>query len=62
MLRSKLSQSLLPVCAMTPVSARPFAERAYTGPCSATKDEINTLFSLSLSAVGGEADEETLGV
>ena len=32
------------------------------GPCSATKDAIYTLISLPLSAVGGEATEETPGV
>ena len=42
-------------------SISPSLCRAYMGPCSATKDEINTLFSLSLSAAGGEANEETLG-
>ena len=32
------------------------------GPCSATMDAIYTLISLPLSAVGGEATEETPGV
>ena len=32
------------------------------GPCSATTDAINTPISLTLSAVRGEATEETLGV
>ena len=61
MLQTILSQSSLSrVCHGPHVS--PSLCRAYTGPCSATKDKINTLFSLSLSAAGGEANEEALGV
>ena len=55
MLQTILSQSSLSrVCHDPHVS--PSLCRAYTGPCSATKNLINTL-----SAAGGEANEETLG-
>ena len=51
-LRTRLSQSFLSSVCHDP-NVSPSLCRALAGPCSATKDTINTLNSLTLSAVAG---------